>query len=43
MGSRQENGLRDEAVGLEDGPVGLEDEAMGLTARHCIRCRSWAN
>jgi hypothetical protein len=43
MGSRQENGLRDEAVGLEDGPVGLEDEAVGLTARHCIRCRSWAN
>ena len=43
MASRQENGLRDEAVGLEDGPVGLEDEAVGLTARHCIRCRSWAN
>ena len=43
MGSRQENGLRDEAVGLEDGPMGLEDEAVGLTARHCIRCRSWAN
>ena len=43
MASRQENGLRDEAVGLEDGPVGLEDEAVGLTARHYIRCRSWAN
>ena len=43
MGSWQENGLQDEAVGLEDGPVGLEDEAVGLTARHCIRCRSWAN
>jgi hypothetical protein len=43
MGSWQENGLQDKAVGLEDGPVGLEDEAVGLTARHCIRCRSWAN